>query len=323
MKLRISSGLVLTALLAAPALAETGGIEALNEKYGEPVAGGVSTEADLARAGEWTVYANPRFGTSVDYPPDMFVALPAPENGDGLAFQTTDGRAGFVAWGGFNAMDDTVASRLGSYLETAGFDVIGDVSMIGATGFRVVATRAGAKVFHAEIIDGDVIHGFEGEIAPGADPGLATVMRLMMESLRMADAGDAVGATPPAQYSVQDLAARPPDRAILLDAARAVIAPEIGQPIAFRVDGLRSYGPWAYLSAVPVQPDGQPLDWLQTHFADAWRGDMMSDIVMVFFHDDGAGWRVLDWVIGPTDVYWVGWMMDHDLPQELFFPPDE
>jgi len=319
MKPPLASGLVLAALLATSALAGSGGIEALNEKYRGPDAAGASAEADIARAGDWAVYANPRFGTVVDYPPEVFTALPAPENGDGRAFEATDGRAGFVVWGGFNAMDDTAASRLGSYLETAGFDVIQDVSMIGAEGFRVVATRAGATVFHAEIIGGELIHGFEAEIAPGADPGLATVMRRMMESLRVADSS---GTAPAAEYSVQDVATDTPERTILLDAAHAVIAPEIGRPIAFLIDGLRSYGPWAYLSAVPVEPDGQPLDWLQTNFADAWRGDMMSDTVMVFFHDDGSGWRVLDWVIGPTDVYWVGWMMDHDLPQGLFFSPD-
>ncbi|SMH30907.1 hypothetical protein [Maritimibacter sp. HL-12] len=142
-------------------------------------------------------------------------------------------------------------------------------------------------------------------------------------TVRLAEAVGAASDASPAPAGVQDVAEGTPERAALLDAARAVIAPEIGQPIAFRVGTLRRDGPWAYLSAVPVQPGGQPLDWLHTRFAEAWRGDMMSDIVMVLFHDDGSGWRVFDRVIGPTDVYWFGWMQDHDLPESLFLPVDQ
>jgi hypothetical protein len=313
--------LVLAAALAAPALAGAGGIDAIKEKYGGPGPGSPAPgAAPLRTEGAWAVYANGRFGTTVDYPPALFTPLPAPENGDGRAFQTADGQAGFVAWGGFNVMGDTAASRLGTYLESAGFDEIDELSMIGTAGFRIVATRAGARMLHAEIIDGDVIHGFEAEIGPGADPDLAAVMRRIMESLRGPDANGAAGTdAPPLPQGYHTPAAGTPARSAMLDAARAAITPQIGQPIAFSVETLRSDGAWAYLAAVPVQPDGRPLDWLTTPFADGWRNDMMSDLVMVLLHDDGSGWRALDWVIGPTDVYWIGWMQDYGLPEALFF----
>jgi len=39
----------------------------------------------------WATYSNPRFGTTADYPADLFTVLdPPPENGDGQGFQTTD-----------------------------------------------------------------------------------------------------------------------------------------------------------------------------------------------------------------------------------------
>ncbi len=317
MKPQNAIALVLTAALAMPAQAGSGTFEAIEEKYRDlrPDHG-----ANIPRAGDWAVYTTPRFGTSVDYPQSLFLLLPAPENGDGQAFQTAEGRANFAIWGGFNALDETPTSRASDYLDSAGFDLVDEAVMLGAQGFRVVGTRAGGTVFHAEIFDGDVIHGFEAELAPEADPNLAPVLQQMMVSLRGADAA---GTKSPSDLPVQDVTEGTPARAILLDAARAVIAPEIGQPIAFSVRVLRSYGPWAYLSGVPVQPDGRPLDWLQTPFAQGWRDDMMSDSVLVLFHDDGSGWRVLDWVIGPTDVYWVGWLLDHDLPRELFLPQSE
>jgi len=59
----------------------------------------------------WETYSNPRFGTTADYPADLFTVLdPPPENGDGQGFQTTDGRAHLLIYGAWNAEDDTPKS---------------------------------------------------------------------------------------------------------------------------------------------------------------------------------------------------------------------
>jgi len=42
----------------------------------------------------WATYANARFGTTADYPADLFSRRdPEPENGDGVRLHTADGRS--------------------------------------------------------------------------------------------------------------------------------------------------------------------------------------------------------------------------------------
>ena len=109
------------------------------------------------------------------------------------------------------------------------------------------------------------------------------------------------------------------ERTAIMDAAREPISADIGQTVIFVVDRVKTDGNWAYLEAVPHRPDGGPLDWSKTPFAQAKRADMMTDTVMVLMHNDGSGWQVLDHVIGPTDVYWVNWTERYGLPEAMFF----
>ena len=64
--------------------------------------------AGLAQAGEsgdWGAYANARYGTSIDYPADLFTAQPAPENGDGRSFAGPQGKVSFMVYGSYNVME--------------------------------------------------------------------------------------------------------------------------------------------------------------------------------------------------------------------------
>ncbi len=134
-------------------------------------------------------------------------------------------------------------------------------------------------------------------------------------------------ATPPTLDFGSDLGPKPfttpargtPERSAIMDAARIPVSADIGQSVIFVVDRLRSNGLWAYLQATPHQPDGAPLNWSQTNFAEDWQGDMMSDVVMVLLNNSGGTWQVADYVIGPTDVYWYVWVDHFGLPESLFF----
>lgn len=104
-----------------------------------------------------------------------------------------------------------------------------------------------------------------------------------------------------------------------MNAARGPVSFDIGEQVIFVVQELRSNGVWAYLEAVPHQPDGRPLDWNRTKLAAQWRADMMSDIIMVLLHKTNGRWQVVDHIVGPTDVYWFGWVDQYGLPESLFF----
>lgn len=107
-------------------------------------------------------------------------------------------------------------------------------------------------------------------------------------------------------------------RSAIMDAARVPISRELRQPVIFLVDVLRTDNVWAYLQAVPLQPDGTAMKWSATPFAEDWKNDMMSDVVMVLLRRDADGWTVVDHVIGPTDVFWYGWIDAFGLPEALF-----
>lgn len=108
------------------------------------------------------------------------------------------------------------------------------------------------------------------------------------------------------------------ERAAIMDAAREPVSATLRQDVIFVVERLRSDGRFAYLQAVPHRPDGTPLNWGATPFAHEWRGGFMSDVVMVLLRKIGGDWHVLDYVVGPTDVYWVSWKDEYGLPDAIF-----
>ena len=82
------------------------------------VAGAAGVAAAQAR---WATCANPRFGTTADYPVDLFTKRdPPPENGDGRSFRTADDRAQLAIYGSHNVENDTPASYLEKYVEREG-----------------------------------------------------------------------------------------------------------------------------------------------------------------------------------------------------------
>lgn len=110
------------------------------------------------------------------------------------------------------------------------------------------------------------------------------------------------------------------EHSAIIDTARAPIERDIGLPILFVVTTLNTDGTWAYLQGTPVNPDGTAINWSRSNFAREMAIDAISDVAMVLMHNNGTGWRVVDHIFGPTDVYWVGWMQDLRLPEALFYP---
>jgi hypothetical protein len=107
-------------------------------------------------------------------------------------------------------------------------------------------------------------------------------------------------------------------RAELMDALRPTVSAEIGGPIEFVVTDLRVMPPWAYAYVRPQRPGGAPIDWSRTKFRADMAQGTMSDGVMALLQHDGAGWRIIEYVIGPSDVAWDGWRQERGLPRRLF-----
>jgi hypothetical protein len=107
-------------------------------------------------------------------------------------------------------------------------------------------------------------------------------------------------------------------RADILDALRPTVADEIGGAIEFVVSSLRVQGNWAYASVRPQRPNGLPIDWSTTKFRREWDEGVMSDDVLALLRRDAGGWRVVEYVIGPTDVYWENWIEPNRVQRRLF-----
>ena len=110
-----------------------------------------------------------------------------------------------------------------------------------------------------------------------------------------------------------------PLRAELLDAARPIFEEETGGPIEFVVHRLNVIDKWAYAAVKLQRPGGVPIDWSRTKFAADYAHDMFqTEHHMVLLRNLGNGWAVIEYAIGPTDVAWDDWRVQHGLPRDLF-----
>jgi hypothetical protein len=106
-----------------------------------------------AMAADWSSYANARFGATIDIPPGFVNDVPEPANGDGLTFQSVDGKAKLLVWG--NNLVDTdfnqdVAARLKSDMED-GWNISYAAGVAG-DGWQVYSgTRQGSLLYAKSI----------------------------------------------------------------------------------------------------------------------------------------------------------------------------
>jgi hypothetical protein len=68
-----------------------------------------------AWAGEWSSFYNDRYGVTIDVPPGFAQFGDAPDNNDGLTFQSADGKATLLVWGGNIVADSFKEELRGSF----------------------------------------------------------------------------------------------------------------------------------------------------------------------------------------------------------------
>lgn len=106
-------------------------------------------------------------------------------------------------------------------------------------------------------------------------------------------------------------------------AAALSVTEAIGTPVTLAPDVSRTDGEWGWLVAQPWTPEGAAIDWSQTQFAErAAQGAMDgSGTTYALLRREGDQWRVVEIVIGPTDVAWLDWAERHGAPATLIEPP--
>jgi hypothetical protein len=113
------------------------------------------------------------------------------------------------------------------------------------------------------------------------------------------------------------------ERAAVLAALRVPLEKDLGQPVDFDVRYVNANDRFANVIALPVQPDGQPIDYLKIEKYHDWAtsGAFEEEVIALLEFRDGR-WRVLEWVIGPTDVSWEPWNAKYGLPTGLWAAPE-
>jgi hypothetical protein len=112
-----------------------------------------------------------------------------------------------------------------------------------------------------------------------------------------------------------------PLRTEVLNALRPTVQKETGGPVIFVVHTLNVMGEWAYVDAEPQRPNGDKVDWRKTKFREAYEADVFSGLILALLHKKAGAWSVIDYVVGPTDVYWYNWLSKYKLPKVLFGAP--
>lgn len=129
----------------------------------------------------------------------------------------------------------------------------------------------------------------------------------------------AAGVAPVAHAQSVQIGLGDPSRAQLLDALRTTVAADLKQPVKFVVRDMRTYRDWAFVTASPRTPGGAEIEFAKTHYAGLQEAGVLDgDTVYALLRRENDAWRVVTFVIGPTDVAWEGWPDEHGAPKELF-----
>jgi hypothetical protein len=109
-----------------------------------------------------------------------------------------------------------------------------------------------------------------------------------------------------------------PERKAIMDALRTPVERELRRRVIFKVDHLNVQDGWAFMRGAPLQPDGAPMDYRGTPYQQAMDNGAFDDWICALLHRRGGEWRVLQYVIGATDVVYEGWDHRFGAPPAIF-----
>lgn len=147
-------------------------------------------------------------------------------------------------------------------------------------------------------------------------------MSVILISALIAGPMTAAPVAPPAvvvQAGPRSVPVGDPLRRTLLNTLRPSIEDELNQPVQFMVDRLRIQGDWAFYAGSIQQPNGRPIDFSKTRYASALENGVFDGPgTFALLRRTAGAWRVVTFVVGPTDVAYLAWPDEHGAPMRLF-----
>jgi hypothetical protein len=108
------------------------------------------------------------------------------------------------------------------------------------------------------------------------------------------------------------------ERKALVDALRIPVEKELRKKVVFKIDHLKVLDDWAFIRGIPLQPDGNAMDYQGTPHQEAIKEGMFDDGICALLKKQGDKWTVIIYQIGATDVPWVGWSEEYKAPASIF-----
>lgn len=116
--------------------------------------------------------------------------------------------------------------------------------------------------------------------------------------------------------SVHEPARGTAERSEILNAVRPMLEARVGPPVEFVVDWMRSGSGWAFVQLSPQRPGGGAINLYQTTYANqAEYMDGVFTVALLKFQYNR--WNLIDFAVGPTDVFWQGDPLYAQLPPGL------
>lgn len=112
------------------------------------------------------------------------------------------------------------------------------------------------------------------------------------------------------------------ERKLIMDTLRVPVEAKLHKAVIFKVDALRVLNGWAFLDGIPLKPNGKPMDYRGTPYAEAasyresWGGSIQA-----LLHKTHGKWHTVTYVIGASDVQYVDWDKRYHAPRAIFNLP--
>jgi hypothetical protein len=131
--------------------------------------------------GGWERYVNERFGTSLEFPADLFTPGEAPTNGDGRRMESEDATLEIYTW--HNTSGETASSLKRRLVGSEGYE---DVTYNpSGPGWLVISGYRGDMIFYEKyFFQNGMVSGFGMEFPESAKPRYAPIVERIEDSFR-------------------------------------------------------------------------------------------------------------------------------------------
>ncbi|MGL6235731.1 MAG: hypothetical protein ACRC20_10335 [Segniliparus sp.] len=103
-----------------------------------------------------------------------------------------------------------------------------------------------------------------------------------------------------------------------LAVSTSLLVEGLGKLAKLALKGLHVSDDWAFVYGDIQEPNGQPVDYAGTRFAEAAANGGKSRKYAVLLQKAEGRWALVDSAIGPTGVAWQDWGDRYGAPAEIF-----